>query len=433
ANVLYSTTYTFVSAAIKPEYVSAVISANALPSINAPRTWVSVSASLNDALGSLSYSWALYEGTTASGAVVRTSTDPNPQFTNLKGNTQYTVVATVSNTNGGLAADINPLISNQLTFTTAAIIPNPIFPSVYIHDINVYANPMVTPITLPNYSNDNAGGTFSFVWDFGDGYTTTDVNPTHFYATGGPKTITLTATNSNGGLSASVSRNINIVITPKAKISVSVNTTDPLHNTVSFFADNTLNPSLNSSIVSGSITAYNWQIQMTQISTGITTSMTVSNNPIVVLDLGADLNDYTITAEVTAVSDLGVTDAATATWSNSGVNSGYTPFGGIRVGGGAAFIRVNRVIDEAMQIGVFPNPTVSTIQLGYPVIKGEFVNIIIVDPMGRVVRSERRGATVGVRNNAQLNVQNLAKGTYHVIIVSADGKRIGTTKFVKAK
>jgi PKD repeat protein len=38
----------------------------------------------------------------------------------------------------------------------------------------------------------------SYLWDFGDGQTSTEMNPVHTYAAGGPFVIKLTATNSNG-------------------------------------------------------------------------------------------------------------------------------------------------------------------------------------------------------------------------------------------
>jgi PKD repeat protein len=38
----------------------------------------------------------------------------------------------------------------------------------------------------------------SYLWDFGDGQTSAEMNPVHTYAVGGPYTVKLTATNSNG-------------------------------------------------------------------------------------------------------------------------------------------------------------------------------------------------------------------------------------------
>ncbi len=43
----------------------------------------------------------------------------------------------------------------------------------------------------------------SYSWDFGDGLASTEMNPVHTYAVGGPYTVTLTATNPNGESTAS--------------------------------------------------------------------------------------------------------------------------------------------------------------------------------------------------------------------------------------
>ncbi|NUM48073.1 MAG: PKD domain-containing protein, partial [Anaerolineales bacterium] len=46
--------------------------------------------------------------------------------------------------------------------------------------------------------NTSFGTDLTYLWDFGDGNTSTDVNPTHLYATLGTYTVTLTATNTLG-------------------------------------------------------------------------------------------------------------------------------------------------------------------------------------------------------------------------------------------
>ena len=57
-----------------------------------------------------------------------------------------------------------------------------------------------TLICLPDpviFSNNSANGN-SFFWDFGDGTTSTDVNPSHLYAGAGDYTVTLVVSDSNG-------------------------------------------------------------------------------------------------------------------------------------------------------------------------------------------------------------------------------------------
>lgn len=58
----------------------------------------------------------------------------------------------------------------------------------------------VTGLTIT--CNNTTTGADSYVWEFGDGQTSTAQNPTHTYAGGGPYTVKLTATNTNGSASA---------------------------------------------------------------------------------------------------------------------------------------------------------------------------------------------------------------------------------------
>ena len=61
-----------------------------------------------------------------------------------------------------------------------------------------YANPTVVEINIPvNFINTSANST-SYLWDFGDSTTSTDVNPVHVYSTPGYYAIQLTASNSIG-------------------------------------------------------------------------------------------------------------------------------------------------------------------------------------------------------------------------------------------
>ncbi|MBS1729352.1 MAG: PKD domain-containing protein [Bacteroidetes bacterium] len=53
------------------------------------------------------------------------------------------------------------------------------------------------PFTV-NFTNTTKGNAVSFLWDFGDGTTSTEINPTHTYTKNGDFTVSLTATNSNG-------------------------------------------------------------------------------------------------------------------------------------------------------------------------------------------------------------------------------------------
>jgi PKD repeat protein len=60
---------------------------------------------------------------------------------------------------------------------------------------------VTTPILLGDsavFTNTSTGDNLQFLWDFGDGLTSTDINPSHTYTITGSFTVTLTATNTLG-------------------------------------------------------------------------------------------------------------------------------------------------------------------------------------------------------------------------------------------
>ncbi|MEL6625523.1 MAG: PKD domain-containing protein, partial [Bacteroidota bacterium] len=54
------------------------------------------------------------------------------------------------------------------------------------------------PLEIAFTSNVNPSGSYTYQWDFGDGGTSTQQNPVHFYTNSGNYTVTLIATNANG-------------------------------------------------------------------------------------------------------------------------------------------------------------------------------------------------------------------------------------------
>jgi PKD repeat protein len=56
------------------------------------------------------------------------------------------------------------------------------------------------PLTLTGTGNDVPADTLSYSWDFGDGNTSNEINPTHTYANDGEYTVTLTVTDEDGGV-----------------------------------------------------------------------------------------------------------------------------------------------------------------------------------------------------------------------------------------
>jgi hypothetical protein len=81
-----------------------------------------------------------------------------------------------------------------------------VFSAVFLHVTNAITSPVAaftatTPVTLGSsavFTNTSTGDNLQFLWDFGDGQTSTGINPSHTYTATGSYTVTLTATNTLG-------------------------------------------------------------------------------------------------------------------------------------------------------------------------------------------------------------------------------------------
>jgi uncharacterized protein (TIGR02145 family) len=113
-----------------------------------------------------------------------TSTGQNPSHTYMTGGT-YTVRLTVTNSYG----------SDTITKTDYITVNAPGNPP--------FAAFTASPTTITtgeavNFTDQSANNPTSWSWDFGDGGTSTDQNPSHNYLTAGTFTVILTATNGDG-------------------------------------------------------------------------------------------------------------------------------------------------------------------------------------------------------------------------------------------
>ena len=126
----------------------------------------------DQSLNASSWAWTFDGGTPA------TSTDQNPTVTYDTPGT-YNVSLTVTNTTG-----MDNVTTNSFIVVESAPIPNYSF---------------LVDTTTVTFMNSSVGGT-SYLWDFGDGNTSTDENPVHTYDTNGVYTVLLTVTNDCGSL-----------------------------------------------------------------------------------------------------------------------------------------------------------------------------------------------------------------------------------------
>jgi PKD repeat protein len=122
-----------------------------------------------------------------------TSTEQNPVHTYAAAGT-YTVTLTVTDDDGATGS-----ISKDVTVTGPNLPP--------IADFTYTIDGMTVTFTDNSYDPD--GVIVSWLWDFGDGTTSTEQNPIHTYAVPGTYTVTLTVTDDDGA-SSSVSKIITI-------------------------------------------------------------------------------------------------------------------------------------------------------------------------------------------------------------------------------
>jgi PKD repeat protein len=110
-------------------------------------------------------------------------------------------------------------------------------------------------------SSDPGGGIASYAWSFGDGTNGSGAQPTHSYATGGDKTVTLTITAALDGLTAFTSKTVHVNIPPRASfVFAAVNApagqdpfTPVLGQQVALSAQSSSDPD-------GSITSWAWDL-----------------------------------------------------------------------------------------------------------------------------------------------------------------------------
>ncbi len=92
------------------------------------------------------------------------------------------------------------------------------------------------------FSDQSTGPVASWLWDFGDGTTSTEQNPTHSYAAGGNYTVKLTAANSVGQSSVETKTDYISVASAPAAAFISSSTSGNAPATVNFTDQSTGNP-----------------------------------------------------------------------------------------------------------------------------------------------------------------------------------------------
>ena len=153
-------------------------------------------------VAALGYAWDFGDG-------IGTSNVANPSTYQYAAGGTYSITLIVTNPVSGLkdtlTNNIVVRVKPQASFLNGAAVYSP----------NVYAQPNFT-FTNGTTAND-AAAAFTYSWNFGDGTpSSTAVNPSHTYTSGGTYIVTLTATNTNGGLTDVITNTVVAAIKPSA-------------------------------------------------------------------------------------------------------------------------------------------------------------------------------------------------------------------------
>ncbi len=240
----------------------------------APLSVALSAASSTDSDGTIaSYHWDLGDG----------DTDGTDQLTHVYlADGTYTVTLTVTDNQGATdteTVDITVGSVNQPPTATAGA------------DVTSGIAPLAVNFT--SSAADVDGTVTSIAWDFGDGDTSTDVDPSHTYTAAGIYTASVTVTDDDGAVtsdSITITANANQAPTAVASSDV-VSGKTPL--TVSFSGSASTDPD-------NAITTYGWDFGDGNTGTGETPSHTFASS-----------GSYTVTLTVTDA--LGATDQTTLT------------------------------------------------------------------------------------------------------------------------
>lgn len=355
----------------------------------------------NDASATLSYVWNFGDGTAL-------STTTNPAHTFAAGGS-YTVTLTVTSSVGGLTATTTQPISFNVK-------PKANFTANLNYNGNPYSNPVLELNAATTTVND-ANGTLTYNWNFGDGTTATGITARRIFKAGGNKTITLTVTNTNGGITDVKNQVVNVVITPKAIIAVR-----DYGYYIGAYADMT---PYNSSVVTGNIASYRWTYSWVELA---------SNYEYGPYDLSSSTafgfykyDGFKIVLTLTVTSNLGISNTARCEYGGK-TDGGYTIFTDNIIATQVTPIDIPGPILDVVK--AWPNPATTSVQMTYVAVSNN-TTIKIIDMQGRVVKQIMQTTVAGARNAAVLPVSELASGTYNIVVTNAIGKPIATSKFIK--
>jgi PKD repeat protein len=175
-------------------------------------------------------SWSWNFGDAPSG-INNTSTLKNPNHTYSVSGT-YQVRLIITNNGGCIDTVVKSIVINGLPFVDFSYVPG------CMNDQTQFVSSTFV----------NSGLTVSRIWNFGDGFTSTETDPLHTYNSTGPFTVSLTINDVNG-CTNTISHSVNIITPPVSLFQVSPQTCK--NNSVIF--------NNSSYCAAGTITSYYWE------------------------------------------------------------------------------------------------------------------------------------------------------------------------------
>jgi PKD repeat protein/cytochrome c553 len=168
------------------------------PTMGEQNTVITFSATASDPDGDpLTYSWDFGDGSTS------TQASPSHTYVNTG---DYTVTLTVSDGRGG---------TSSCSATVSISAPAPENQPPVCSNIAPTTGNTNVALSFSADAIDPDGDPLTYNWDFGDGNTSTQVNPSHTYSSAGIYTVSLTVSDGNGGAS-SCSTSVTITAPPPA-------------------------------------------------------------------------------------------------------------------------------------------------------------------------------------------------------------------------
>lgn len=227
-------------------------------------------------------------------------------------------------------------------------------------------------VAFTNTSSGDANYPNTYSWDFGDGNTSDQANPTHTYTEPGTYTVTLTA---NGPVDSDENQQVDLVVVNAPAVAFSGTPTTVNPGDTVFFTDQT----------PGSIVSWSWDY-----GDGGSDS---TANPTHVYNLPGS---YTVALTVTDI------DGCSATLSQP------------------TYITVNdttsnrfEILPMVQQLSLYPNPSHAGVAITGTLNRGGDLHLTVLDAVGRVVDQKLFQAAGSGRFNFQWNrPKQLATGVY---------------------